>query len=104
MMRTRSRLIASWLIASIAGATMLASSAEADWWWHGKYGNDTGGYIPWSPEIRYIYRDIAAQHCAQYNKISHITSVHAWYGDYVGFTCDFPRHYDPVKAWYYGFN
>jgi hypothetical protein len=101
MMRKKSRLIATWLIASAAGATMLATSAEAGWW-YGKYGNDTGGYIPWSPEIRYIYRNIAAEHCWQYNKVSRITSVHAWYGDYVGFVCEFPRRYDPVKAWYYG--
>jgi hypothetical protein len=77
---------------------MLASSAYAGW--YGEYGNDTGGIIPWSPAVSHIYRDVAASHCAQYNKVAQITSVHPWYGDYVGFTCAFPRGYDPVKAWY----
>ena len=30
--------------------------------------------------------------------VARITSVHARYGDYVGFACEFPRSYDPVKA------
>jgi hypothetical protein len=87
------------LLALVGVFGVLASPAGAGWW-YGKYGNDTGGYIPWSPDIRYIYRDIAANHCAQYNKVALITSVHAWYGDYVGFVCAFLRGYDPVKAWY----
>jgi hypothetical protein len=77
---------------------VLASTAQAGW--YGEHGNDTGGIIPWSPAVSQIYWDVAANHCAQYNKVPHITSVHPWYGDYVGFTCAFPRGYDPVKAWY----
>ena len=62
-------------------------------------GNDTGGIIPWSPALRvYGYREAAQAHCGGYHKIAHITSVHARYGDYVGFACEFPRDYDPVKA------
>jgi len=76
------------------------SAARAHAWWYGEYGNDTGGIIAWSPEVSHIYKDIAAGHCAQYNKIAKITSVHPWYGDYVGFACVFPRGYDPVRAWY----
>ena len=61
-------------------------------------GNDTGGIIPWSPQLRaYGYRDAAQQHCSGYHKVAHITSVHPRYGDYVGFACHFPRDYDPVK-------
>jgi hypothetical protein len=67
---------------------------------YGFNGNDTGGIIPWSPAVAHTYRDIAAAHCANYNKVARITSVHAWYGDYVGFVCRFPRGYDPVKARY----
>jgi hypothetical protein len=82
-------------------ACLLASGANAGWLgWYGQYGNDTGGIISWSPAVRYVYKDIAAAHCAQYNKVAYITSVHPWYGDYVGFVCAFPRGYDPVKAWY----
>jgi hypothetical protein len=76
------------------GATAIAGPFGA----YGFSGNDTGGIIPWSSEIAYSYRDIAAAHCASYYKIARITSVHARYGDYVGFVCRFPRDYDPVKA------
>lgn len=78
---------------------LLAPSAQAGWF--GIRGNDTGGIIPWSPWVRHIYREVAAEHCAQYDKIAHITSVHPWYGDFIGFSCAFPRHYDPVKYWWY---
>lgn len=80
---------------------LLAATAQAGFvgiW--GVQANDTGGIIPWSPQIAYIYRDIAAAECARWNKVAQITSVHAWYGDYVGFRCHFPRGYDPVKAMY----
>lgn len=65
-------------------------------------GNDTGGIIAWRPEIALVYRDIAAEHCARYNKIPEITSVRRRYGDYVGFRCHFPRGYDPRKWQLYG--
>ena len=65
----------------------------------GSKGNDTGGIIPWSPALRaYGYREAAQHHCGGYHKLARITSVHARYGDYVGFECVFPRDYDPVKA------
>jgi hypothetical protein len=76
----------------------LASTAHAGW--YETWGNDTGGIIPWSPAVRGVFKEAAADHCARYNKIARITSVHPWYGDYIGFTCAFPRGYDPVKAWY----
>ena len=61
-------------------------------------GNDTGGIIPWSQSIAMRYRPIAADHCARFDKISVVTSVHRRYGDYVGFRCYFPRRYDPRKG------
>jgi hypothetical protein len=80
---------------------LFASSAHAgDTVWFAIKGNDTGGIIPWSPWVKHTYRTMAADFCAQYYKVAHITSVHPWYGDFVGFTCAFPRHYDPVKTWY----
>ena len=65
-------------------------------------GNSTGGIIAWTPEVDLIYHNIAAVHCANYNKVPEITSVHRWYGDYVAFRCHFPRGYDPRKWMIYG--
>lgn len=65
-------------------------------------GNDTGGIIAWSPEVDLIYREVAAAHCAAWNKVAEITSVHRWYGDYVAFRCHFPPGYDPRKWMIYG--
>jgi hypothetical protein len=85
-----------WL-AAIAALPLLCAPAAAEWR-DGVRGNDTGGIIPWSPEIADVYRNIAAAHCARFDKVSVITSVHDWYGDYVGFRCFFPRGYDPRKG------
>lgn len=54
-------------------------------------GNDTGGIIAYSPGAARLRDRIAADHCAQWNKIHRITSVHAQYGDYIGFRCYWPR-------------
>lgn len=50
-------------------------------------GNDTGGIIPYSPAIERIYRDMAADHCARWGRLAHITSVKRRYGEYVSFVC-----------------
>jgi len=50
-------------------------------------GNDTGGIIPYSPAIEGVYRQMAADYCAGWGRLSHITSVHRRYGDYIGFVC-----------------
>ena len=50
-------------------------------------GNDTGGIIPYSPAVAGIYRQMAAQYCASWGRLSHITSVHRRYGDTIGFVC-----------------
>ena len=58
----------------------------------GLTGNDSGGIITWSPEHQQVARDWAADHCSRYGKYARITSAHAQYGDYIGFTCQFdPR-------------
>jgi len=55
-------------------------------------GNDTGGIIPYSPAIEGSYRELAADYCARWGRLSHVTSVHREYGDYVSFVCiDNPR-------------
>jgi hypothetical protein len=86
---------------AVLAVSLLATSAHAingeTWSVYGINGNDTGGIIPWSPELRaHGYREVAQEHCKGYHKIARITSVKARYGDYVGFACEFPRNYDPV--------
>jgi hypothetical protein len=53
----------------------------------GVVANDTGGIIPWSPETHRLRHAIASAYCARYFKYARITSVHAQYGDYIGFVC-----------------
>jgi hypothetical protein len=50
-------------------------------------GNDTGGIIPYSPEVNGVYRGMAAEWCGRWGRLSHITSVHRIYGDYISFVC-----------------
>ena len=87
------------LLAAAVALPLLAAGAQAGIFgiWGG-HSNDTGGIIPWSPEIAHTYREIAAAECARWNKVAIITSVHPVYGDYVGFRCIHPRGYDPRKA------
>lgn len=55
-------------------------------------GNDTGGIIPYSPSLEGFYPQIAADYCARWARLSHVTSVHRQYGDYISFVCiDRPR-------------
>jgi hypothetical protein len=64
----------------------------------GLTGNDTGGIIQWTPETDQIYTDIAAAHCARWNRFAGITSVHPAYGEYIGFQCIYDRRFDPRNA------
>ncbi len=50
-------------------------------------GNDTGGIIPYSPEVEGTYRQLAADYCAHWGRLSQVTSVHRRYGDYISFVC-----------------
>jgi hypothetical protein len=50
-------------------------------------GNDTGGIIPYSPDLEGTYKDIAASYCGRWGRLSHVTSVHRKYGDYISFVC-----------------
>ena len=86
------------VVLSLCGGAAHAVNGET-WSVFGINGNDTGGIIPWSPALRaFGYRAAAQAHCEGYHRIARITSVHPRYGDYVGFACEFPRGYDPVKA------
>ncbi|MGO9932875.1 MAG: hypothetical protein ACLPV8_13830 [Steroidobacteraceae bacterium] len=54
----------------------------------GLTGNDTGGIISYSPDLSLAaYHDMAAGWCARWGRLSHLTSVHRRYGDYVAFVC-----------------
>jgi hypothetical protein len=50
-------------------------------------GNDTGGIIPDSPAVEATYRQLAADYCARWHRLSRVTSVHRRYGDYISFVC-----------------
>jgi hypothetical protein len=84
-------------VAIAAALVMVSFAANADPG-PGLTGNDTGGIIQWTPVTAHYYREIAADHCARWHRIARITSVHPWYGDYVGFVCLYDRHYDPRKS------
>jgi hypothetical protein len=54
----------------------------------GLTGNDTGGIIVYSPDLkRGVYREMTANWCARWGRLSHVTSVHRRYGDYISFVC-----------------
>jgi hypothetical protein len=50
-------------------------------------GNDTGGIIPYSPELEGVYKGMAEGYCARWGRLAHVTSVHRKYGDYISFVC-----------------
>src|SRR5262245_37524195 len=68
----------------------------------GVVSNDTGVIIPWSAENQRFRHEIASAHRARRGKYARITSVHAQYGDYIGFVCRWylpgyvPRYTRPV--------
>jgi hypothetical protein len=67
--------------AALAGAIFLGPG------W-GLTGNDTGGIISYAPYLHPgEYRVMAANWCARWGRLSHLTSVHLRPGDYVGFVC-----------------
>jgi hypothetical protein len=54
-------------------------------------GNDSGGIIQWTPQTQAIWRDWAMEHCARYGKVAKLEAIHRGYGEYISFTCQFPR-------------
>ena len=78
---------------------LLASAAQAGLWgFRGGHYNDTGGIIPWAPDIADSYMEIAANECAHWDKLAIITSVRPHEGDYINFICVWPRDYDPRRT------
>lgn len=58
----------------------------------GLKGNDTGAILPYSPENRLIARDLAVEHCGRYGKVPYHLVVYPKYGQYISFSCRFPRY------------
>ena len=66
---------------AFAGAVFLGPGS-------GLTGNDTGGIIVYRPDLeRGAYREMAADWCARWHRLSHVTSEHRRYGDYISFVC-----------------
>ena len=65
------------------GAVLASFTGPAPW----INGNDTGGIIHYSPDLEGFYQEIAQNYCARWHRLSHITSMHRVYGDYVSFVC-----------------
>ena|ERR1700728_327667 len=70
--------------AAFGGGLVIGVPSGPEWW---ITGNDTGGIISYAPEIEGVYRHWAADHCARWGRLSHVTSVHRRYGDYISFVC-----------------
>ena len=86
------------LKAAVITTTLFLAAPVSAGWFDAIKGNDTGGIVPWSPDLLQMLHPTAEAHCARYNKISFITSLPAKPGDYAAFVCAFPPGYDPVKA------
>ena len=90
---SRNALIAATLgvLLSVSASTVAPAGFFGPGPWFGRvwpYGNDTGGIIPYAPEVKLVeYREMAASYCAHWHRLSHVTSVHRKYGDYVAFVC-----------------
>ena len=66
-----------------SGAVLASFTGPGPW----ITGNDTGGIIPYSPDLEGVYQQMAQDYCARWRRLSHITSVHRTYGDYISFVC-----------------
>jgi len=74
-------LISSAARLAVAGVVFLGPG-------RGLTGNDTGGIIVYQPNLEPdVYREMAANWCARWYRLSHVTSVHRMYGDYISFVC-----------------
>jgi hypothetical protein len=78
------------ILAALIGVLTLATSAamaEISGPWPGIVGNDTGGMMPYAPNLEGLYPQIARGYCATWGRLSQVTSVHRRYGDYISFVC-----------------
>jgi hypothetical protein len=85
-MRWNSAVFVALIVAlTLSAVRMAVAGGIGPWPWI--TGNDTGGIFPYSPYIEHNYKQIAAEYCASWGRLSHVTSVRRRYGDYVGFVC-----------------
>jgi hypothetical protein len=84
-MRWNSSTLMALVVVLTLGAS--AAMAEISGPWPRVTGNDTGGIIPYAPNLEGIYAQVAKDYCAGWGRLSHVTSVHRRYGDYVSFVC-----------------
>jgi hypothetical protein len=76
------------LVASLGGSVAaLPWGAEFAGPGPGVTGNDTGGIFPYSPDVEPVYHQIAGDYCARWGRYAKVTSIHRFYGEYVGFIC-----------------
>ena len=73
--------------ASVGSAAALALGGEFAGPGPAVTGNDTGGIFPYSPDVEPIYHQIAGDYCARWGRYAKVTSIHRFYGEYVGFIC-----------------
>ena len=103
--RSARALLASGACAFAIAALSHAAPARADIVPPFK-GNDTGGIMAFASVAHLSYREvraIAADHCAQYDKVARIRSVHPRYGDYVSFSCEWRPYgsiHRPIRVAY----
>ena len=71
------------LSAAAPGAVLASFTGPGPW----ITGNDTGGIFPYSPDVEPIYHQIAGDYCARWGRYAKVTSIHRFYGEYVGFVC-----------------
>lgn len=86
------------LSAALLSAVLLSGTPASAGWFDAIQGNDTGGIMPWAPNLHETLEFTASTHCATYHKLALVTSLPHQPGDYAAFVCVFPRDYDPVRA------
>jgi hypothetical protein len=86
-MRRNSSILVALTVALVVPTAAALAGAGFSGPGPGITGNDTGGIIPYSPAVEATYRQMAQSYCGQWHRLSHVTSVHRQYGDYISFVC-----------------
>ena len=63
--------LAALLAIGSTGAVLASFTGPGPW----ITGNDTGGIIPYSPDLEGVYQQMAQDYCARWRRLSHITSA-----------------------------
>jgi hypothetical protein len=84
-MRCNRVVLAAAVFVLTLGANVATAAVSGPW--PSISGNSTGGIIPYRPDLEGLYPQIANDYCASWGRLSHVTSVHRRYGDYVSFVC-----------------